>query len=155
MATTFVGLFAGIPLLIWFTSITIVNVGTLLLLIFFCGAIGLLQWRYIRDHIDLAYHQYAMYAFSGFAMCLLNFLLFINLEVRVGGHTETHIVSEYIFTDGNGQFATSANDPALARTLKNFIESRYDVMPETQKITVVYAKGLLGFDMITDVTFTD
>lgn len=154
LATAF-GLFAGIPLLIWFVSVTIVNVGTLMILIFLCGAVGLLQWRYVKDHLELAYHQFAMFSFSGFAMCLLNLLFLLNMIISIHERKETYEVEKFITSDYNGDFAVSLNDPALARNLKNFIDGHFHEMPDGKRITIIYNTGLLGFDRICDVRFTD
>lgn len=155
MILTMTGLFAGIPLLVWLASIVIINVGTLMVLIFVCGILGLLQWRFVRQHLDLAYHQYATYAFAGFALCLLNLLLLLNIAVTVHERRETYLVQEFISTDEEGKFATALDDPALARNLEKFINGHYKEWPGGRTITIVFDTGLLGFDTISDVRFTD
>ena len=155
MILTMTGLFAGIPLLVWLASVVIINIGTLMLLIFFCGALGLLQWRFVRDHLDLAYHQYATYAFAGFALCVLNLLLLLNMAVTVHERKETYLVEEFISTDDEGKFATALDDPALARNLEKYLTGHFREWPAGKKITIVFDTGLLGFDTINDVRFTD
>ena len=81
MASTFIGLFAGIPLLIWFWNNTVISVGVVFLLLFVCGSLGLIQWKYVKNYLDMEYHQFSMYAFSGFGMCLINFIFCLNKRV--------------------------------------------------------------------------
>jgi Mlc titration factor MtfA (ptsG expression regulator) len=153
MGTTFAGLFIGIPLLIWFVNVMIVNIGTLMMLIFLCGALGLVQWKYVKNHIDMEYHHFAMYAFSGFAMCFLNFLLFINLNVPITDRTETYTVDRFHIRINHGAIDVLLDDAALARNLSTFLNEHFDDIPESKSMTVKYATGLLGFDSIEECTF--
>ena len=156
MYSTAIGLFGGIPLLVWFTTVTIVTIPTLLLLVFVCFAIGLLPWRYVRDHLEMEYYQFAMYAFSGFGMCFLNFLLFINLNVCIHQKTQTYTSADVAIYQNYGNFEViAAEDAALSRNLTLFLNEHFHVkdVPPSKKITIVYATGLLGFDTIKDCTF--
>lgn len=153
MAATFVGLFLGIPLLIWFANVTIVNIGTLMMLIFICGAVGLIQWKYVKHHIDMEYHHFAMYAFSGFAMCFLNFLLFLNLNISIAGRTETYPVDKFHIRIYRGSIDVMLDDLALTRNLNNFLNDHFQDVPDAKSITITYSTGLLGFDSIKSCTF--
>ncbi|MCX6294832.1 MAG: zinc-dependent peptidase, partial [Bacteroidetes bacterium] len=51
MAATFFGLFGGLPLLIWFWSTTIISIGAVFIIFFICGALGLLQWKYVKEYL--------------------------------------------------------------------------------------------------------
>jgi MtfA peptidase len=153
MCTTFIGLFIGIPLLIWFASVTIVNIGTLMILIFICGTLGLIQWKYLRNHLDMEYRHFAMYAFSGFAMCFLNFLLFINLNIPLGQRTETYAVDKFHIRINRGSIDVYMEDDALSRNLSNYLNDHFEDIPEAKSLTVTYSTGLLGFDSIQGCTF--
>lgn len=153
MIATCIGLFLGIPLLIWFANVTIVNIGTLMMLIFICGAIGLIQWKYVKHHIDMEYHHFAMYAFSGFAMCFLNFLLFLNLNISIAGRTETYPVDKFHIRIYRGSIDVIMDDMALARNLNNFLNDHFQDVPDAKSITVTYSTGILGFDSIKSCTF--
>ena len=153
MVATFVGLFLGIPLIIWFLSVTILSIGKLFLMLFACGALGLLQWKYVRDHVELEYHQFAMYAFSGFGMCFLNFLLFLNLVIHVHSFSETYAVNDLNIHVNNGSYEINVGDAAFERNLGNYLNGHYNIMPVAKKITINYATGILGFDMIEDCKF--
>jgi Mlc titration factor MtfA (ptsG expression regulator) len=153
MTTTFVGLFLGIPLLIWFANVTIVNVGTLMMLIFFCGALGLIQWKFVKDIIDMEYHHFAMYAFSGFSLCFLNFLLFINLNILVADRTETYAIDKFHIRIHHGTIDVFLDDAALSRNLSNFLNEHFEEIPDSKIIIVKYATGLLGFDTIEECAF--
>lgn len=153
MTATFAGLFLGIPLLIWFVNVTIVSIGTLMMMIFLCGAIGLIQWKYVKHHLDMEYHHFAMYAFSGFAMCFLNFLLFLNLNVPVSGRTETYLIDKFHIRVYHGSIDVMLDDDALARNLKNFLNEHFSEIPDAKSVTITYATGLLGFDSIRECRF--
>jgi Mlc titration factor MtfA (ptsG expression regulator) len=153
MSTTFVGLFLGIPLLIWFSSVTIIDIGTLLLMIFACGTAGLMQWRFVRNLVDMEYHHFAMYSFSGFAMCLLNFLLFLNLSFPVSARTETYDLDSFRHTISKGSIEVEMDDPALTRNLNTFLTENFIEVEDARQMTVKYNTGLLGFDSIKECTF--
>lgn len=153
MTATFVGLFLGIPTLIWFSSVTIVNIGTLMALIFACGTLGLLQWRFVRNYLDMEYHHFAMYAFSGFAMCLLNFLLFLNLTLPLKARTETYDLDTFRVRIYRGSIEVELDDAALSRNLNTFLNDHFKEVPNAKKMSVTYATGIMGFDTIEDCTF--
>ncbi|MCW3104752.1 MAG: hypothetical protein JWO09_3192 [Bacteroidetes bacterium] len=153
MIATFIGLFLGIPLLIWFVNVTIVNIGTLMLLIFLCGAIGLIQWKFVKHHIDMEYHHFAMYAFSGFAMCFLNFLFFLNLNFPVSGRSETYLIDRFHIRIYHGSIDVRLDDAALERNLTTFLNEHFEDIPDAKSLTITYTTGLLGFDSITDCRF--
>jgi hypothetical protein len=153
MITTFVGLFIGIPTLIWFSTVTIVDIGTLLMLIFACGTLGLVQWKFVKDHLDMEYHHFAMYAFSGFAMCFLNFLLFLNLTFPLSARTETYDLDSFRVRIYRGSIDVELEDAALTRNLNTFLNDHFVEVPDAKQMTVKYATGLLGFDTIEECTF--
>lgn len=152
MTTTFVGLFGGIPLLIMFWSNTVVSLGGIFLLLFTCGGLGLIQWKYVKDHLELEYHQFSMYAFSGFGMCLINFIFIINHLISISTYTKTFDV----IASGHGHdglevvLSGEGHEPTFERTVSNFISNHYDKIDDAKKITVVVDTGLFGFDIITD-----
>lgn len=151
MTSTFIGLFAGIPFLIWFWSTTVINVGGIFLMLFICGALGLIQWKYVRTYLDMEYHQFAMYAFSGFGMCLINFLFCLNTFIPVSHKTITYeIVS---FQNGSQglevELAGEDNSIALERNVMNYLyENFFDTFEEAKKVKVTKSTGLLGLDRV-------
>lgn len=152
MTTTFIGLFLGIPMLIYFWSTTLISTGTILIMLFVAGALGLLQWKFVKDLLDLEYHQFSMYAFTGFGMCLTNFVFFLNHVILVSTHTQTYEVIGY--TNGpNGLEITLAgedNSENLERNVASYIFDNYDRIPVAKTITVTTDRGLFGFEMIND-----
>jgi hypothetical protein len=152
MTSTFIGLFAGIPLLIWFWSCTVISIGGILILLFLCGSLGLIQWKYVRSHMDMEYHQFSMYSFSGFGMCLINFIFILNTLIHIGGYTKTFDVVSVSPTSQGIEVILSGDghDKPFERNVANFIYDHFDNIPPTKKITVTVNKGLFGFDMIED-----
>jgi hypothetical protein len=152
MAATFLGLFAGIPLLIIFYSNTMVSLGNIFFMFFICGALGLIQWRFVKDLLDLEYHQFSMYAFSGFGMCLINFIFFLNHTVSFTSYSKTYeVISFYPIQDGYEiVLAGEGHEPALERNVASFIFSQYKEVSKPKKVTVVVATGLFGFEMVND-----
>ncbi|OFY82440.1 MAG: hypothetical protein A3F72_20810 [Bacteroidetes bacterium RIFCSPLOWO2_12_FULL_35_15] len=154
MACTMLGLFAGIPILIWFSNFIIINVGSIFVLIFILGAIGLLQWKYLRNHIDMEYRHYAMFAFTGFAMFMINIILLLNYTVKIAEHSETYKI-EWVYNDNNkSEISIAGLDYRMEAKVNNFLSDGNKKIPEQPKtITIVFDKGLFGFDMIGDCMF--
>jgi hypothetical protein len=151
MASTFIGLFAGIPLLIWFWDNTVINVGVVFLLLFVCGSLGLIQWKYVKNHLDMQYHQFSMYAFSGFGMCLINFIFSLNSLLYINGETKIYSV-ESIFVNTAGLEIVLSGDGHTApfeRDVTNFIKENYDEIYGIKKIVVTVNTGLFGFKRVT------
>jgi Mlc titration factor MtfA (ptsG expression regulator) len=152
MVSTFVGLFIGVPLLFWFSSVILLDVGTLLLLIFLCGALGMLQWRFVKGLIDMHYHQFAMYAFSGFGLCLINFLLFLNISFTVSGRTEEYDV-DYLQVDESLKVWGAEGSP-FSKNLTYYLQDHFEKLPEEKKsIEIDFRTGVLGFDVIQSCRF--
>ena len=152
MASTFFGLFAGIPLLIWFWSTTVISIGGIFIMLFICGALGLIQWKYVRDHLDMEYHQFAMYSFSGFGMCLINFLFCLNTFIPVKESTTTY---EIIGFQGGSHgleiiLAGENNSAPLERNVVNYLIENFEKFEDAQKVTVTKSTGLLGLDRVDD-----
>lgn len=154
MACTMIGLFAGIPILIWFSNIIIISVGSIFIMIFILGAIGLLQWKYLRHHIDMEYRHYAMFAFTGFAMFMINIILLLNFTIRISKHTETYKI-EWVYNDNNkSEISIAGLDERMEAKVNYFIsEGKKEVPGQSKTITIVFDKGLFGFDMIGDCKF--
>jgi MtfA peptidase len=154
MAATFFGLFAGIPLLILFYSNTLVSLGNIMILFFLCGALGLIQWKFVKDLLDLEYHQFSMYAFSGFGMCLVNLIFFLNHTVHIHSYSKTYEVISFI-NGSDGLKITlggDGHDATLERNVASYIFDHNDRIPVAKKVTVDVVTGLFGFEMINDCT---
>ncbi len=152
MITTTIGLFIGIPLLFWLVSVTVISIGLIIILIFGCGILGLIQWKFVKEYIDMEYHQFTMYAFSGFGMCLINFILFLNYIVPVNTYIETYNISR-IGISHNGYdviLEKEGNNNALERNLGVYFNDHFTSAPASKKITVTFDTGLFGFDNIQD-----
>jgi hypothetical protein len=152
MIATFAGLFGGIPLLIWFWSTTVVSIGTLFIMLFACGALGLLQWRWLRPYLDLEYHQFAMYAFSGFGMCMINFIFCLNTFIHTGNSTKTFDIISFS-NAGSGlmvKLSGEAHSEAFERNVAGFIADHTDDFYSAKKVNVSVNTGLFGFDMVED-----
>ena len=152
MATTFIGLFLGIPMLTYFWSTTVISAGTIILLLFLCGALGLFQWRFVKHHLDMEYHQFSMYAFTGFGMCLLNLIFLLNHMFHISTSVKTYEVVSFrngtygleIMLQGEG------NSSSLERGVEDYIEEHYERIPVARRITVTTDRGLFGMEMIED-----
>ena len=151
MTSTFIGLFAGIPILIWFWSTTVISIGGVFIMLFICGALGLIQWKYVRAHLDMEYHQFAMYAFSGFGMCLINFLFCLNTFIPIKHSTITYEILGFqngkqgieILLEGED------NSASLERNVMSYMyENFFDTFEDAKKVKVTKSTGLLGFDRI-------
>lgn len=151
MGVTLCG-FIGIPILFWFSTVTVINTGPLLFMLFGCGMLGLIQWNFVREYIDMAYHQFAMYAFVGFGITLVNLFLLLNYTTTRGSYTQTYTIarkgyySEIIILDGKPNLALERNLNAYAN------EHKLDVI-SVQKVEVTFDTGLLGFDKIRECKF--
>lgn len=154
MACTMLGLFAGIPILIWFSTVIIISVGSIFIMLFILGAIGLLQWKYFRHHIDMEYRHYAMFAFTGFAMFMINIILLLNYTVKISEHSETYKI-EWVYNYNNKtEISIAGIDKRLQGKVNNFIiEGKKEVPEQSKTVTIVFDKGLFGFDMIGDCKF--
>ncbi|MGZ4048156.1 MAG: zinc-dependent peptidase [Bacteroidia bacterium] len=157
MVSTFIGLFAGIPLLIWFWSCTVISIGGILILLFLCGSLGLIQWKFVRNHLDMEYHQFAMYSFSGFGMCLINIIFCLNFFIHVKTYTKTYDVVSIASTSQGIEvvLAGDGHNVPFERNIGNYINEHFTNIPDAQKITVKVNTGLFGFDMIEDCTVDD
>ncbi len=156
MAATFIGLFAGIPLLIWFWSTTVISIGAIFILLFVCGALGLIQWKYVREHIDMEYHQFAMYAFSGFGMCLINFLFCLNTFIPIQHSSITYEIIS--FKNGNQGLevilAGDGSSSALERNVADYLNDNFENFYAAKKVRVNTSTGLLGLDRVESCELT-
>lgn len=154
MVATFTGLFIGVPIIFWFSSNILINVGTIFIILFLCGSLGLIQWKYVRYQIDMHYHQFAMYAFTGFGIWMFNFLLLLNLNISISSHSETYSMESISINENNMnvRIGNSETSP-LAKNLSSFLGSNFTKIPEASEITITYKKGLLGFDVIGKCEF--
>lgn len=154
MACTMLGLFVGIPILIWFSTVILISIGSIFIMLFIFGAIGLFQWKYFRHHIDMEYRHYAMFAFTGFAMFMINIILLINYTVKIAEHRETYTI-EWVYNYNNKTEVSIAGiDKRVEEKINDFIsDGKKEVPEQSKKITIIYNKGLFGFDMIGDCKF--
>ncbi|MGQ0828036.1 MAG: hypothetical protein ACT4ON_06550 [Bacteroidota bacterium] len=154
MAATVLGLFVGIPLLFWFASVTVINLGIIMLLIFGCGALGLIQWKYAREYLDMEYRHFAMYAFTGFGMCLINLILLLNYTIPVSTYTQTYNIDKVGFNGSGFEVSLTDNDNlALEGNLGNYFNEHFNQAPVSKNISVTFDKGLFGFDIIRACEF--
>ena len=142
----------SIPILFWFASVTIIGIGTLFFLIFGSGLLGLIQWKYVKNFIDMAYNHFAMYAFVGFGMCLVNFVLLLNYLISVNSHSEIYSISR----KGYYNEITIESDldvTDLERNLNTFISEDPEAAIMAKRVTITFDTGLFGFDMIRACKF--
>lgn len=154
MAATSAGLFIGIPLLFWIASVTAIDVALLLILIFVCGGVGLLQWRWVYRFLDMNYYQFAMYAYSGFGMCLINFLLLINLWIPISQHSTVYRIKHVSVY--NREFRVSLEEDvgiALESFVSEYMNKQFETMPPVENVTVNYNMGILGIDTFGSCSF--
>ena len=151
IAITVCGLI-GIPILMWFASVVVIASGTILLLLLCCGMLGLILWKYVKDDIDMEYHHFAMYAFAGFGMCLVNLILLLNFTVRISNRSETYKISRRGY---DNQIILAGNDDysALERNIATYIKEHENASYSAKNITITFDTGLFGFDMISNCKF--
>lgn len=154
MACTMLGLFAGIPMLIWFSMVMLISVGSILVMLFILGAIGLLQWKYFRNHIDMEYRHFAMFAFTGFGMFMINIILLLNFTVRISKHSETYELGWVRQNGAETQLRINGANERLEEHVNNYLSTHsYSFVSDAKTITITFDKGLFGFDMIGDCKF--
>ena len=144
--------FVGIPILFFFASVTSINTSILLTLLFFLGLLGLAQWRFVKNEIDMEYHQFVMYAFVGFGICSLNLLFLLNYCITIKYHTVTYPVAR----EGVYYQLVILNDDdneGLERVLNEYIKDHDISSQKVQNVTIDFEKGILGFDKIKKCTF--
>lgn len=152
MTATFLGLFAGIPLLIWFWSTTVISIGGVFIFLFGCGSLGFIQWKYVKEYLEMEYHQFAMYAFSGFGMCLINFLFALNTFIPIGTTTRTYEVLDF-HTGSQGLEVTLLGEDvsaSLERNVAAYVLDHFDSYVGTRRIEVTLRTGLIGLDRVED-----
>lgn len=154
MIATVLGLFIGIPLLFWLASVTVINLGIIMLLIFGCGALGLIQWKYAREYLDMEYRHFAMYAFSGFGMCLINLILLLNYTIPISTYTQTYTIAQVGYNSSGYEVSLTDNDNvALEESLSNYFNVHFEEAPALKNISITFDKGLFGFDIIRNCEF--
>ena len=155
MATTVLGLFVGIPLLFWLYSQMVIPVGLLLILIFASGTLGILQWGFVKNLVDMEYHQFAMYAFSGFGMCLINVFLLLNFFTNIGTSTKTFQIDKIGVLRNEFDIYLLGEDAnfALEKSLSTYATEHFEFLPNSEQVTIVFEKGILGIDKIVDCRF--
>ena len=142
----------GVPILIWFASVILIDSGKILMLLLGCGLLGLLFWKYVMDDIDMEYYQFAMFAFAGFGMCLVNLILFLNFTIRIQSYSKTYDISRKgayskIIHKGTGDYS------ALERCFDLYLKEHLNTSFSAKKVTITFDKGLFGFDMIHECNF--
>lgn len=143
----------GIPILFWFSSVTVIGVGTLFIMLFVSGLLGLFQWKYVKQDIDMGYNQFAMYAFVGFGMCFVNFILLLNYTFKINSYSETYNFSRNGFYN-QIIIPDESRHIALERTLSTYISEHADAAAfSAKKVTITFDTGLFGFDKIRECKF--
>lgn len=142
----------SIPILFWFASVTVIGIGTLFFMLFGSGLLGLFQWKYLKNYLDMTYNQFAMYAFVGFGMCLVNLVLLLNYTISINSHSETYDISRRGYYN-EIIIADAAKHNALERNLNTYISEHTDDAMEAKKVTITFDTGLFGFDRISDCRF--
>jgi hypothetical protein len=107
--------------------------------------------------MDMEYHQFAMYSFSGFGMCLINIIFTLNSSIHISTTTKTYDVISIEPTSQGIEVVLSGeggNGP-FERNVANFIYENFPMIPEGNKMTVTVNKGLFGFDMVKDCKITN
>ena len=152
MTATFVGLFAGIPLLIWFWSTTVISIGSIFIMLFICGALGLIQWKYVKNYLDMEYHQFSMYAFSGFGMCMVNIIFCLNNFIPVNTSDKTYDIISFSNTSQGLEvtLAGEGHDGPLERNVATYLQEHYDKFQGAKKVNIVLETGLFGLDIVKD-----
>ncbi len=155
MATTVLGLFVGIPLLFWLYSQMVIPIGLLLILIFASGTLGILQWGFVKNLVDIEYHQFAMYAFSGFGMCLINVFLLLNFFTNIGTSTKTFQIDKIGVLRNEFDIYLLGEDAsfALEKALSTYATEHFEFLPNSEQVTIDFEKGILGIDKIVDCRF--
>jgi hypothetical protein len=155
MATTVLGLFIGIPLLFWLYSQMVIPIGLLLILIFGSGTLGILQWEFVKNLIDIEFHQFAMVAFSGFGICLINAILLLNLYTSIGTSSQTFEIDKIVLLPNDLDIYLLGEDTsfALEKALSTYVTEHFDFLPNSESVTIDFEKGLLGIDKIVDCRF--
>lgn len=152
MISTFVGLFVGIPLLIWFWSTTVIGIGGIFLMLFGCGTLGLIQWKYVKEYLDMEYHQFSMYAFSGFGMCLINFIFALNMFIPLKTTTTSYDIVG-IKSGSTGLEVTLKGDgtsSGLERNVASYLEKGKEEFYSAKKIEVTTSTGLFGLERVKE-----
>lgn len=154
MGATFAGLFIGIPLLIWFTSLMLMPIEDIFLYIFIGGILGLVQWPFVKRKIDMVYHQFAMYAFSGFGMWFTIALLTLNLVTNTGTYEE-QINMNFVYVNGNTRdiIVGDENSPLSKNLHSYFSTSENTYSPDARVMVIQYTKGILGYPRISGVRY--
>jgi hypothetical protein len=156
MLITAIGLFVGIPAVYWFIHSTVISIGSIFLMLFVCGSLGLVQWYYLKDYLDMAYHQFSMYAFAGFGLCVLTIILFLNYTIHIGKYTENYEIINCYLKNGSYEVQLSnSNEVVLAveNAVGYYLIEHYEQIPSTKNISVKFEKGLFGFDIIEEIKF--
>jgi hypothetical protein len=103
------------------------------------------------------YNQFAMYAFTGFGLILVNVLLFLNLSIHISSHTETYDIRTFSFSSNLEVRVADSETSSFAKNMSHYMQSVYTELPpeleEAKTVTITYDKGLLGFDVISDLEF--
>lgn len=152
MTATFIGLFVGIPSLIWFWSTTVISLAAIFIMVFSCGALGMVQWKYARKYIDMEYHQFSMYAFSGFGMCLINIIFSLNTLFPIYASVNKYEIVSF----NNGQqglevtLAGEGHHSSLERNVAEYLEKHFENFYGAKKVTVITKTGLFGMDRIQE-----
>ena len=143
----------GIPILFWFAKTTIIGIGTIFCVYFIAGLLGLIQWKYFKTYVDMSYNQFALYAFAGFGICLLNITFFLNFILTTKTYSETYD----IYREGNYNEIIILNKTEyidLERTLNYYINNNTESYDDQKnKVKITFTTGILGFDKINNCEF--
>ena len=155
MTLTILGLFAGIPLFLWLTSVTVIDTSAMLFLLFACGSVGLLKWRYAKQKVDMTFSQFAMYAYTGFGICFANLILLINYTISIGSYTDYYQVRSFNIFNSYTDLRLYSNtiESGLERCFNHYIDANYEEMPIATRAEADFQRGILGLRVVKKMRF--
>ncbi|MBL7884861.1 MAG: hypothetical protein JNL69_12380 [Bacteroidia bacterium] len=155
MIVTVLGLFGGIPSVFFLFSKTIIGIGEVLILLTFSSILGLLQWKYLKNLLEIEYRNFVMYAFAGFGMCLLSFLLYLNYIITIESNQQTYTIDRISVHYGEYDITLVGEDVNLdlERVISSYATEHYEIIPVSSKVKVFSQKGILGFSRVKKCVF--
>ena len=85
---------------------------------------------------------------------MINIILFLNYTVKIAERSETYKIDWVYNYNNKSEVLIAGMDEEMGIKINNFLtEGKKDVSEHAKTITVVYYKGLFGFEMIGDCKF--
>ncbi|MCX6294701.1 MAG: hypothetical protein NTX97_01325, partial [Bacteroidetes bacterium] len=105
--------------------------------------------------LEMEYHQFSMYAFSGFGMCLINIIFLLNTFIPIHSTTLSFDIVTYKTGNQGVEITLSGegNSSALERNVASYFGDNYRALFKAKKITVYTSTGIFGMDRIKDCEF--